>query len=266
MAALEIDTDLTIRALTDFLRDEFDKAGFTKAVVGLSGGLDSAVSTSLAARALSPENVWAILMPHRESDPQSLEDARAVVAATGVNEVLEEITLQVDAYLDRHEDADRIRRGNKMARERMSVLYDHSQRLGALVVGTGNKTEALLGYTTQYGDNACAVNPIGDLLKTQVRQLARALGLPERVLTKAPSADLWAGQTDEDELGFSYDVVDPLLHAMFDRGLGKDALIEEGFDPALVDRVAKIHARSEFKRRLPVVAKLAESSPRDLAL
>ena len=251
-----IDTDRAIEELTRFLGEEFGKAGFARAVVGLSGGIDSAVSAALSARTLGPGNVWAVMMPYRTSSRESVEDAEAVIRLTGVHAILEEITPQIDAYLERHEDADRVRRGNKMARERMSILYDHSQRLEALVVGTGNRTEALLGYTTQYGDNACAVNPVAPLLKAHVRAVARALGLPARVIEKAPSADLWSGQTDEQELGFTYEEVDPLLHAMFDRGLPKDRLLEEGFPELLVDAVTSIHARTAFKRTLPPSATL----------
>jgi NAD+ synthase len=226
-------------------------------VLGLSGGIDSAVSAALAARALGPEHVWAILMPYRTSSPDSLADAKAVVAATGIHEIVEEITPQIDAYFEHHESATPHRRGNKMARERMTILYDWSHELGALVVGTSNKTEMLLGYTTQFGDSASAVNPLGDLYKRQVRELAKALDLPAAVLSKPPSADLWEGQTDEDELGFTYDEVDPLLYAMIDERLSRDRLIARGFDPAFVDRVAEILRKSQFKRRLPVIAKLS---------
>jgi len=256
--SLEIDTDAVLEALVAFLREEFGRAGRSRAVVGLSGGVDSALTLALSARALGPENVWAILMPYRTSSPESVSDAKAVVERFGVNEVVEEITPQIDAYFGGREEADEIRRGNKMARERMAVLYDWSWRLEALVVGTGNRTEWLLGYTTMYGDNACALNPIGDLYKTQVRRLAAVLDVPRSVIGKPPSADLWTGQTDEDEMGFTYAEVDPLLHAMTDRGLDRDALIGEGFDPSLVDRVRGMIERSRFKRRLPPVARLRD--------
>lgn len=273
MTTLDVHTDLAIAVLTRVLREEIGKTGFSRAVVGLSGGVDSAVSAALAARALGPENVWALLMPYRTSSPESLEDARSVVEATGVNAIEEEITPQIDAYFDRHPDADRLRRGNKMARERMTILYDRSQEIGALVVGTSNKTEMLLGYTTLYGDNASAVNPLGDLYKTQVWQIARALGLPKRVVEKPPSADLWAGQTDEQELGFSYEAVDPLLHAMVDERLSRERLLARGFAAELVDRVAHLVRKTQYKRRLPVIAKLSHRTvdrdfryPRDWGL
>jgi NAD+ synthase len=273
MSMPNLNTDLAVPVLTRVLSEEIGKAGFERAVVGLSGGVDSAVSAALAARALGSGNVWAVLMPYRTSSPESMGDAKAVVAATGIHEIVEDISPQVDAYFDLHPDADRMRRGNKMARERMTVLYDHSQRIGALVVGTSNKTEMLLGYTTLYGDNASAVNPLGDLYKSQVFALARALDLPARVIEKAPSADLWSGQTDEKELGFTYAEVDPLLFAMIDQRLSRRGLLAQGFDPALVDRVAEIVRRTQYKRRLPVIAKLSHRTvdrdfryPRDWGL
>lgn len=273
MSTLDVNTDLTIRILTRVLSEEIGKTGFRHAVVGLSGGVDSSVSTTLAARALGPENVTAILMPYRTSSPESREDAMLVVENTGVNHVVEEITPQIDAYFDRHPDADRVRRGNKMARERMTILYDHSQRLGALVVGTSNKTEMLLGYTTVFGDNASAVNPLGDLYKTQIWQVAKALALPARVIDKAPSADLWLGQTDEAELGFGYREVDPLLFAMIDERLDRERLLRQGFPEALIDRVATLVRSTQYKRRLPVIAKLSHRTvdrdfryPRDWGL
>jgi NAD+ synthase len=256
MASLEFDVEGTVGALVEALAATFEEAGFERGILGLSGGVDSAVSAALAARALGPANVTGILMPYRTSSEESLSDARAVVAATGVNSIVEEITPQIDAYFRAHEDADAMRRGNKMARERMSILFDHAKRLGALVVGTSNRSEILLGYATMYGDNACSVNPVGSLYKTQIFAVARFLGLPESVITKAPSADLWPGQTDADELGFSYETVDPLLVAMFDDGLDDDALTRAGFDPALADRVRTLHDATDFKRRLPRILEL----------
>jgi NAD+ synthase len=243
-----------------FLQEGFRAAGFSRAVLGLSGGIDSALSAALAARALGPENVFAILMPYRTSDPSSLTDARAVIAKTGIHEIVEEITPQIDAYFARHPEADPVRRGNKMARERMTILYDWSKKLPALVVGTGNRTEGLLGYTTLWGDNVCALNPLGNLLKTHVRQLARALELPPRVIAKPPSADLWAGQTDEGEMGITYEAADPVLIALFDRGLSRDAAVAEGFDARVVDRALALHHASAFKRRLPPSAPLSPAA------
>jgi NAD+ synthase len=252
--------DAAIGELTSFLREGIRQAGYERAVLGLSGGIDSALSAALAARALGPESVFAILMPFRTSDPASLSDAREVIAKTGIHEILEEITPQIDAWLDRHPGADPIRRGNKMARERMTILYDWSKQLPALVVGTGNRTEGLLGYTTLWGDNVCALNPLGNLLKTHVRQLARALDLPARIIAKPPSADLWTGQTDEGEMGLTYEEVDPVLVALFDRGLDRDAAVAEGFAARVVDRALALHRASGFKRRLPPVAPLSPTA------
>ncbi len=250
----ELDTDRTIRHLTKWLRDQFVKAGFSHAVLGLSGGIDSSVSAALTARALGPEHVTGILMPYRSSTPESVEDATALVEQLGISSITEEITPQIDLYFESHADADPLRRGNKMARERMTILYDHSKRLSALVVGTGNRTEALLGYTTMYGDNACAINPIGAFLKTEIRWLGAALELPGRILTKPPSADLWAGQTDEGELGLTYAEVDPLLVAMFDQNLSRRKLVAAGFSEAAIDRTATLTLANSWKRRLPPVA------------
>ena len=256
MDPLAIDTNKVTRALVAFLREEFAKAGFKRAILGLSGGIDSSVSAALCALAFSPENVHGVLMPYRTSSEASVADAEELVRHLGIHSFLEEITPQIDLYFREKPDADRLRRGNKMARERMAILYDHSKRLGALVVGTGNRTEGLLGYTTVYGDNACAVNPIGDLLKTEVRQLARALGIPARIIEKPPSADLWEGQTDEGELGVTYATVDLVLHDLFDRGLTREEAIAAGRDAALVDRAMSIERANRWKSRLPPVARL----------
>ena len=250
----ELDTDRTIEHLTGWLRDRFANAGFGKAVLGLSGGIDSSVSAALTAQALGPDNVTGILMPYRSSTPDSVEDATTLVEQLGIHSILEKITPQIDLYFESHADADPLRRGNKMARERMTILYDHSKRLSALVVGTGNRTEALLGYTTVYGDNACALNPIGELMKTELRALGAALKLPERILVKPPSADLWAGQTDEEELGLTYAEVDPLLVAMFDKNLSRQELISEGFSEAVIDRTASLVLANSWKSKLPPVA------------
>jgi NAD+ synthase len=255
--SLEINTALARRILTEFIRTEIQRAGFTRAVVGLSGGLDSSVSCFLAAEALGPKNVLAVRMPYKTSSTESLEHARLVVEATGVDEATIPITELVDAHFARFPDADAVRRGNAMARARMIVLYDQSAATGGLVVGTGNKTEILLGYTTLFGDAACAINPLGDLYKTQLRQLARALGLPEVILAKPPSAELWLGQTDEGELGFTYAEVDRLLLLLVDGRYTVDACVEAGFDRAFVERVVERIRRNQFKRMLPPIAKLS---------
>ncbi|HEY3397337.1 MAG TPA: NAD+ synthase [Armatimonadota bacterium] len=261
MNELCLDCDLVVRILENFIREELAKFGFTRGVVGLSGGIDSTLSTYLAARALGPENVTAITMPYRTSSPESEGDARLVAEDLGLELVKVDISPQVDAYFDRFPDADRMRRANKMARERMAILYDLSAERDALVIGTSNKTEALLGYTTLWGDMASAVNPLGDLYKTQVRELSRFLNIPEAILTKSPSADLWPGQTDEAELGFSYADVDRALYWLVDQRRRPEDMIEDGFDPEFIARVRKLIRLSQYKRRLPPpVAKLSRRS------
>jgi NAD+ synthase len=257
MAGLTANTELLRQILVGFVRDEVHKVGVRKAVLGLSGGIDSALVVFIAAEALKPENVHAICMPYKTSNPESEVHARLVAQACGVNFSLVPITSMVDAYFDMFPDADNMRRGNKMARERMTILFDHSALLSALVLGTSNKTELLLGYGTLYGDMASALNPIGDLYKTHVWQLSETMGVPAEVIEKQPSADLWAGQTDEEELGFSYRQVDELLYRMVDLRLTNEELIVNGFAPEFIDTVYKKVQNSHFKRRLPVIAKVS---------
>jgi len=257
MINLEIDTDLARKILTGFLHSEISRAGYAHAVVGVSGGVDSAVSCYLAAEALGPENVLAVMMPYKTSSQESLEHARMVIDALGVNAILVPITEMVEPLFQRFPEADQIRRGNAMARVRMIILYDQSEAFKGLVVGTGNKTEILLGYTTLYGDSACALNPLGDLYKTQVRQLARAIGIPEVILHKPPTADLWKGQTDEGELGFTYAKVDQLLFLLVDQRYTPEECVEAGFAREFVETVVERVRRNQFKRLLPPIAKLS---------
>jgi NAD+ synthase len=254
---LNIHTELAHKILTGFIRTEIKRAGLSHAIVGLSGGIDSALSCYLAADALGPENVLAVRMPYRSSSADSLDDAQKVIEATGVQSLTVEITPMVEPLFERFADMNDLRKGNIMARTRMVVLFDQSAAFNGLVVGTGNKTEILLGYTTLYGDSACALNPIGDLYKTQVRQLARDLGLPETIITKAPSADLWAGQTDEGELGFTYAEVDQLLYLLVDERYTPDECIQAGFNENFVHAVVERIRRNQFKRVLPPIAKLS---------
>lgn len=254
---LTINTDLARKILTGFIRSEVLRTGFTKAVIGLSGGLDSALSCFLAAEALGPENVLAVRMPYRTSSRESLIDAQRVIDATGVNAMTLEITAMVEPLFEQYPDINQMRKGNIMARQRMIVLYDQSSAYNALVVGTGNKTEILLGYTTLFGDSANALNPIGDLYKTQVRQLSRAIGVPEELISKAPSADLWTGQTDEQELGYTYAEVDGLLYLMVDERYTPQECVEAGFSEGFVRAVVERVRRNHFKRILPPIAKLS---------
>jgi NAD+ synthase len=259
-ASLEIDTGLARRVLTGFLRGETHKAGFTRGVVGVSGGVDSALTCFLAAEALGPTNVLAVRMPYAESSPAALEDAAEVIRLTGVREQTVPITEMAAPFLAAIPASERIRRGNVLARLRMIVLYDRSADFGGLVLGTGNKTEIMLGYTTLYGDSACALNPLGDLYKTQVRQLAAAVGVPARILAKPPSADLWPGQTDEGELGLTYAEVDRLLYRLVDERQTPEACIAAGFKAAMVRDVVERIRRNQYKRLPPIVAKLSQRS------
>jgi NAD+ synthase len=256
MQELAIDTNRVADLLCSFLRSETEKAGKRRLIVGLSGGLDSAVSAFLAQRALGKDGAAAVIMPYRESSPANLGDARQVVDMLGIESVLVDISPLVDSYFASFPDADRVRRGNAMARARMIVLYDQSVVHDALVLGTGNKTERLLGYTTLWGDMACAVNPLGNLYKTQVRQLARALGVPDSIVDKPPSADLWDGQTDEGELGFAYADVDRLLYYMIDESCEQHRLEELGFSRDFIERVRQRIRATEFKRRMPRIAEI----------
>src|SRR5512141_1183240 len=254
---LDINTDLARKILTGFIKSEVTRVGFSRAVVGLSGGIDSAVSCALAAEALGPENVLAIRMPYKTSSPDSLEDAAKVAACLKVPMETIEITAMVDPLITREPQMSNQRKGNIMARARMIVLYDQSEAFKGLVIGTSNKTEILLGYTTLWGDMASAINPIGDLYKTQLRQLAASLQLPESVLQKPPSADLWAGQTDEAELGLTYAEVDRLLYLLIDQRYTPEDCVEAGFDRDYVNRVLTRVRRNQFKRMMPPIAKLS---------
>ena len=263
---LAIDTDVARRVIAEFIRGQLRQAGFERAVVGLSGGIDSALVAYLVAEAIGPERLRCILMPAGSSAPASRADAETVVDAIGCASEVVEIGPLIDGFFGVGETAGAsgpeglaaspLRRGNFAARMRMAVLYDRSVTWGGLVVGTGNKTEALIGYTTLFGDSACAFNPIGDLYKSQLRQVAAAIGVPEVVIRKAPSADLWPGQTDEGEADFSYPELDRLLFWRIDKRRSVEEVVALGFDPAFVARVDRMIATSEFKRQVPPIAKL----------
>ena len=255
---LQLDPALVTRVLEGFIRDEIGKFGINRAVVALSGGIDSALSCTLAVRALGSNSVLAVLMPYRTSNPASRGDAETLVRQLNIPSVLIDISPAVHGITDQLNDKPSdLRRGNVMARTRMTALYDQSESFGGLVVGTSNKTELLLGYGTQHGDMASAVNPIGDLYKTQVRALSEALDIPEAILEKAPSADLWEGQSDEDELGFDYELADQVLYLLIDEQFTADDLASDGYDSAIVNNVLRRIETSQFKRRLPVIAKLS---------
>jgi NAD+ synthase len=254
---LTINTGLARKILTGFIKSEITRAGFAHAVVGLSGGLDSAVSCALAVEALGPQKVLALRLPYKSSSPDSLEDARITAEQLGVRCDTFEITPMIEALIAREPKMTDVRKGNLLARARMIVLYDQSEAFHGLVLGTSNKTEILLGYTTLWGDMASALNPLGDLYKTQLRQLGRALQLPASVLDKPPSADLWIGQTDEGELGMTYEQVDKLLYLLIDRRYTTEDCVQAGFDQAFVQKVHQRMRRNQFKRIMPPIAKLS---------
>jgi len=242
--------------LVKFLRENFKKAGFSKAVLGLSGGIDSALVAYLLRDALGKENVLAIMMPYKSSNPDSLNHAKLVVEDLKINAKSIEITDMIDAYFKNEKEASSLRMGNKMARERMSILFDYSSKENALVVGTSNKTEIYLGYSTQFGDSACALNPIGDLYKTNIWDLSRYLKIPNELIEKKPSADLWEGQTDEQEMGLTYKEADQVLYRMLEENKTVEEVLAEGFNKDLVDNIVRRINRSEYKRRMPLIAKI----------
>ena len=256
---LRLDTALAEQVLVRFIADAISKFGFTRAVVATSGGIDSALTCALAARALGPTNVLALMLPYRTSNPASRGDAETLVQALGVESHVIDVSQAVDGYLDELDDLTTpVRRGNVMSRTRMIATYDQSEAFDALVVGTSNKTELLLGYGTLHGDMASAVNPIGDLYKTQVRQLAAALDVPAAILDKPPSADLWQGQSDEDELGFTYGLADEVLYLLVDEWHAPDEIVAGGYDADLVTEIRRRVQQTQFKRRPPVIAKLSD--------
>jgi NAD+ synthase len=254
---LAINVALVRKILVRFIRNEVLKVGFERVVLGLSGGVDSSLAARLAVEALGVPNVKAFLLPYRGSDPRSRADAMAVIDQLGIPFDEIDISPQIDTYFARVPQADQRRRGNKMARERMTILYDQSWAWKALVLGTSNKTELLLGYGTIYGDMASAINPLGDLYKTQVWELAEGVGVPTEIVKKAPTADLWAGQSDEQELGFQYRVVDRLLYYLVDRRYTVDELEAAGFAPPFITQVMGMIRDNQYKRRLPIIAKLS---------
>jgi NAD+ synthase len=257
MSDLSIEPELARKILTGFIHTEINRVGYTKALLGLSGGVDSALVCYLAAEALGPENVLAVRMPYKTSSQDSLDHAQLVIDALGVESLTIPIAEMVDPLISRFPDMGNRRKGNIMARQRMIILFDQSEAFKGLVLGTGNKTEILLGYSTLYGDSACAINPIGDLYKTQIRQLSKAMGIPAPLIDKAPSADLWVGQTDEGELGFTYEQADQLLYLLIDERFTPEECVEAGFSELFVRSVIQRVRKYQFKRVLPPIAKLS---------
>ena len=254
---LTINSALVSDMLERFLREEMEKIAVSKAVIGLSGGVDSSVVACLLQRSLGAENVHALIMPYKESNPESQTHAELLADQLEIGYSVKDITPMVDAFFKDEPDAGHLRRGNKMARERMCLLYDYSARTGALVIGTSNKTELLLGYGTIFGDLASAINPIGDLYKTQIWQLAEYLNVPREIREKKPSADLWIGQTDEDELGYTYEEIDKLLFYLIDLRYPDEILLDMGYTSQTLKDIKNRIQKNQFKRRPPVIAKLS---------
>lgn len=254
---MKINGPFVEKLLTKFIREELAKFNFANGILGLSGGLDSTVSAFLTARALGPDHVIGLMMPYGTTFSQDKDDAAEVIKLLGIRTHTIDISPSVDAYYDAHPTAEHMLKGNKMARERMSVLYDFSEREKALIIGTSNKTELLLGYGTLHGDMACAINPIGDLYKTQVRALGHHLGVPEQILKKAPTAGLWDGQTDEEELGLTYSEIDKILFQLVDLRQSRTEVLAAGFDPGKTDKLIRMIKNSEFKRGMPPIAKIS---------
>jgi NAD+ synthase len=254
---MSINSPFAVKILTTFIKEELSKSGFKKGILGLSGGLDSSVCAFLAAKALGPKNVIVLIMPYGRSFGGEVEDAQDVARLLKIKATVIDIAPMVDAYFKRHPTGNRVQLGNKMARERMSILYDHSAREKALILGTSNKTELLIGYGTIHGDTACAINPMGDLYKTQVRELAAYLGVPEKIRRKLPTAGLWAGQTDEVEIGLTYAEIDRVLYHLVDERESKDEVIARGFRKAHVEKILSLIKNSEFKRQMPPIVKIS---------
>jgi len=251
-----------IKLQTDnFIKNEISKTGKTKAVLGLSGGIDSALVAALVADAIGKSNVTGILMPYKSSSRQSIEDAMKVVESTGINHIKIEISAAVDAFAENNMTKKDMplnaRLGNVMARMRMITLFDFSAANDAIVFGTSNKSEIELGYYTMFGDSASAINPIGSLYKTDIFEFSRFMKLPQSVIDKAPSADLFEGQTDEGEMGFSYKNMDPVIHALVDLNMSVDEIVSAGHDEKLVRYVNNRIKSNSYKRHVPVIAKLS---------
>lgn len=249
-----VNSDL-VKVLVDFIKQETERVGLKKCVIGLSGGIDSAVAAYLSQKAVGSKNLLGLLLPYKQSSKDSITDAITVSKKLKIKTKIIDVTPAVDALIQ--DDIDKVRKGNIIARMRMIVLYDYSNEFKGLVIGTGNKTELLLGYSTIYGDSASAINPIGDLYKTQIWQLAELLKIPKNIIRKKPSADLWIGQTDESELGFTYKEVDRLLYYLIDCRYSDKELVEEGFKPAMIKRVKNVIMKNQFKRLPPIIAKVS---------
>lgn len=259
MKKLKFDVKQVHEDIVSYIKNYMNKIGFKKAIIGLSGGVDSALVAYLLRDAIGAENVLALMMPYKTSSKESLEHAKLVLEDTGIIGELVEITPMIDSYFEKIVDATPLRKGNKMARERMSILYDYSAFQNRIVIGTSNKTERMLGYSTQFGDSACAMNPIGDLYKTQIWELSRYLGVPKVIIDKKPSADLWEGQTDEEELGLTYELADKILFRLVEEKKSLKEVISEGYDKDIVEKIVKKIKFSEFKRHMPEICEIQKN-------
>ncbi len=264
MKKLILNAPQAIDSLTKFIKSTVENAGFSKVVLGVSGGVDSSLSAFLSAQALGAKNVLVLCMPYKTSSPESLEHANLVIEQLGVPSLTIDISEAVDAVLANFPDASPVRRGNVMARIRMINVYDQSADFPGLIVGTGNKTESLLGYSTLHGDGAFDFNPLADLYKAQVRQLAAELAVPRVIIDKPPSADLWVGQTDEEELGFTYDEMDCLLYALVEEGLNLGNCVKKGFSEEFVQSIIRRVKRYRFKSTLPLAGSVGQFPLADL--
>ncbi|HEK86382.1 MAG TPA: NAD+ synthase [Candidatus Aminicenantes bacterium] len=257
---MKINCRLVVKILTNFIREESKKAGFDRVILGLSGGLDSTVGAYLGVQALGPERVLALIMPYKDFDYQGIQQAEKVAGLLKITWKKIDISPQIEAYYSSFPTESQLLKGNKMARERMSILYDFSAREKAMILGTSNKTELLIGYGTIHGDMAYGINPLGDLYKTQVRELGRYLNVPQEMLNKKPTAGLWPGQSDEEEIGLTYEELDSILYRLVDLRQPASQIIEAGFEETKVRRVIELIKKSEFKRKMPPIAKLSNRS------
>jgi NAD+ synthase len=254
---MKINPPFVEKVLCAFIKEGLSKFRYSKGIIGLSGGLDSSVCAFLAAKALGSKNVIGLILPYRKTFSEDVKDAQSVIRRLGIHSRLIDIAPMVDAYFSRFPTKDKVRIGNKMARERMSILYDFSAKQKALILGTSNKTELLIGYGTIHGDTACAINPLGDLYKTQIRELAAYLGVPEKILAKKPTAGLWPGQTDEGEIGLSYEEIDQILFQLVDNRQTPEAVAAAGFARESIEKIVSLIRNSEFKRKMPPIAKIS---------
>ncbi|MBP6908864.1 MAG: NAD+ synthase [Candidatus Saccharicenans sp.] len=255
---MKINCPLVTKVLINFIKEESQKAGFERNIIGLSGGLDSTVCAYLAVKAVGSVNVFGLILPYKDYDQEGVSLAKEVSQILGIKFETIDISPQIDAYFSGHPTDNPVLKGNKMARERMSILYDYSARLKAMILGTSNKTELLIGYGTIHGDMACGINPMGDLYKTQLRELGQYLKVPEQILRRKPTAGLWPDQTDEGEIGLSYEELDSVLFKLVDERLTADEVIKAGLEEKKVRRVAELIRKAEYKRKMPPIAKLSE--------